>query len=303
MIIKSREAPFELKILRLLKPRMTLPDTQHYLNLEKGFEGERQLDVWMEDLTNDCLIINDLLLKHKQQLFQIDTLLIFSNKINLFNGKYYEGDYYTEHDKWHVMPGKEVNDPLLQLKRSDYLLRQLLQHLKMNFLPIESLLIFNNPAFMLYNASRKLPAVFPNQLQRYMKKLNSEPSKINRKHEHLAEKLVSVHEEKPPHIELPDYDFVQLEKGVVCTKCSTIMFFSAETFDFKCEHCGREEKFKTGLLRSVEEFTILFPDKKITTHAIMDWCALNGDKKKVARVLASHYKRIGHGKYSYYIDQ
>ncbi|QDI91455.1 NERD domain-containing protein [Salicibibacter halophilus] len=302
MIIKEREEPFELKILRLLNPRMTLPDKQHFSNLEKGYEGELQLDVWLEDLKNESLIVNDLLLKHKQQLFQIDTLLIFSNKIYLFNVKYYEGDYYTEHDKWYVMSGKEINDPLLQLKRSDYLLRQLFQSLKMNFLPVEPLLIFIHPAFMLYNASHHLPAVFPSQLQRYMNKLNREPSKINRKHEHLAERLATLHEEKPPHTDLPDYDFDQLEKGVVCAKCSKIVFFTAETFGFRCGSCGHEETFKTGLLRSIEEFKMLFPEKKITTPAIIEWCALKGDKKKVSRILGTHYKRVGSGRYTHFID-
>lgn len=301
MIIREREEPFELKILRLLNPRMTLPDKQHFSNLEKGYEGELQLDVWLEDLSTECLIVNELLLKHKQQLFQIDTLLIFSNKIYLFNVKYYEGDYYTERDKWYVMSGKEINDPLLQLKRSDYLLRQLLQRLKMNFLPVEPLLIFNHPAFMLYNASHHLPAVFPAQLQRYMNKLNREPSKINRKHEHLAERLATLHEEESPHTDLPDYDFDRLEKGVVCVRCHAIMFFKGETF--ACGHCGFEENIKNGIFRSTEEYKILFPDRKVTTHAIYEWCAMQGDRKRIARTLAIHYKRVGHGKSSNYIDQ
>lgn len=301
MIIREREEPIELKILRLLNPRMTLSDKQHFSNLEKGYEGELQLDVWLEDLKNECLIVNDLLLKHKQQLFQIDTLLIFSNKIYLFNVKYYEGDYYTEHDQWYMMSGKEINDPLLQLKRSDYLLRQLLQHLKMNFLPVEPLLIFINPAFVLYNASRNLPAVFLPQMQRYMKKLNNEKSTINRKHEHLAAQLASLHEAEYPHTELPDYNIDRLAKGVVCVRCHAIMSFKGETF--ACGHCGLEENIKNGILRSTEEYKILFPDRKVTTHAIYEWCAMQGDRKRVARTLATHYKRVGHGKSSNYIDQ
>ncbi|QQK78638.1 NERD domain-containing protein [Salicibibacter cibi] len=300
MIVREREPSYELKILRLLNPRMTLPDKQYYLNLEKGFEGERQLDVWLEDLTNDCLIVNDLLLKHKQQLFQIDTLLIFSNKIYLFNGKYYEGDYYTDQDTWYIMPGKEINDPLLQLKRSDYLLRQLLQRLKLNFLPVEPLLIFNNPAFMLYNAPSNLPAVFSPQLQRYMKKLNNEPSKINRKHEHLAEKLVSLHEKESPHTELPDYDFDRLAKGVVCVECGAMMVHRGKSFG--CERCGYVEKVKSGIIRSAEDYKVLFPDSKITTPVIREWCALRGDKKMVIKALGERFKLVRNGRHSYYTD-
>ncbi|WP_160112416.1 hypothetical protein [Salicibibacter kimchii] len=63
-LLKRRETPVELMILRMLCARMTLPDDQHYLNLEQGFAGERIMDGWLEeDLSADCLVINDLLLE------------------------------------------------------------------------------------------------------------------------------------------------------------------------------------------------------------------------------------------------
>ena len=69
-----------------------------------------------------------------------------------------------------------------------------------------------------------------------------------------------------------------------------------------CARCGLEEGDKAAIMRSVEEYKFLFPDRKVTTNTIYEWCGMNGPSKKVRRVLLDHYKRIGHGKSSYYVN-
>ena len=98
MPFKSRSESAELLILRSLNSRMNLPakDKQHYFNLQKGFEGEIQFDSVTAKLQLECYILNDLLLKQNNTTFQIDTLIILSETIYLFEVKNYEGDYYYE---------------------------------------------------------------------------------------------------------------------------------------------------------------------------------------------------------------
>ncbi|QQK78945.1 NERD domain-containing protein [Salicibibacter cibi] len=299
-IIKSREEPPELKVFRLLKPRKELVDQQYYLNLEKGFAGERRMDAWLEEgLSAECLVLNDLLLEHNRKLFQIDTLLIFQEKMHLFDSKNNEGDLCIKSDNWYTLPGTEVTNPLPQLRRAESLLRQLLQHHRMSF-PIESTLIFPNPQFMLYNAPPQLPAAFPPQLQRFMKKLNHTPSKLLHKHEILAEKLLSLHLPVSPNARFPEYDYDQLKKGVVCVRCAAIMSHQGKTF--YCDHCAYVEKVETGVIRNVEEYKFLFPERKVTNQAMYEWCGMQGDRKTVIRVLTKHFKLVRNGRYSYYID-
>jgi hypothetical protein len=51
MIIKPRSESLELIIFRILNQRMSLSPEQknYYDNLEKGFEGEKQFDLFLEE--------------------------------------------------------------------------------------------------------------------------------------------------------------------------------------------------------------------------------------------------------------
>jgi hypothetical protein len=115
--------------------------------------------------------------------FQIDTAIIFQETINLFEVKNYEGDYFYNTDKFYTISEKEIQDPLDQLKRCEFLLRQLLQNLGFN---IKGWIIFINPEFTLYQSPQNTPIIFPTQLNRFMKKLNSKSSKLNKEHKKLA---------------------------------------------------------------------------------------------------------------------
>ena len=48
--------------------------------LEKGFKGEKNFNLLLENYPTECLILNDLLLEKNTTLFQIDTLLHCSKK-------------------------------------------------------------------------------------------------------------------------------------------------------------------------------------------------------------------------------
>ncbi|HAF0292697.1 TPA: NERD domain-containing protein, partial [Salmonella enterica subsp. enterica serovar Typhimurium var. 5-] len=87
-------------------------------------------DDWMNALEPEHLILNDLLLEVNGSLFQVDSLVIFQDMIYLIDVKNHEGDYYYDSSgKLWTIFGKEVKDPLLQLKRSESLMRQLLHTL------------------------------------------------------------------------------------------------------------------------------------------------------------------------------
>src|SRR5690242_19913569 len=113
MMIKHRTESQELLILRHLNWRLKLVAqwTRQYTNLEKGFYGEQKFDEWLETLSDDLLILNDLLLEHNHSLFQIDTLIISQKTIYIINVKNSEGDYHIEGDTWYSKTEKEAQDP------------------------------------------------------------------------------------------------------------------------------------------------------------------------------------------------
>lgn len=152
MIYKARTIPRELEIYQLLNSRKNLLDNErkHLYALQKGYEGELLFDSMTSFIKADCLILNDLLLPHNKNTFQIDSLIIAPETIYLIEVKNFEGDYFYEQDRLYtkIPPQSEVTNPLIQLNRSESLFRQLLQQFGNN-MTIQSYVVFVNPEFTL----------------------------------------------------------------------------------------------------------------------------------------------------------
>ncbi|MBX9971738.1 nuclease-related domain-containing protein [Cytobacillus firmus] len=300
MILKFRNEPEELKMLQCLHRRMRLSpkDYSHFLNLEKGFSGEKKFDELLEHSPEEWIILNDLLFDYSNTIFQIDSLLITGGCIYLFEVKNYEGDFYIEQDRWYKAPSNaEVMNPLLQLQRSESLLRRLLHELGVKT-PLKALLIFINPEFQLYQATMNLPAIFPAQNKRFMDNLILKSQPANKRHTMLAEKLMSLHLEDIPFGRRFEYTFEELEKGIKCSSCGLFMSLLNKN-NLKCS-CGSIERTEFAILRSVEDYKILFPQEKITTKSIHMFCNIFNSKRSIQKILSKHYQLNGFGKTSYY---
>ncbi|MCF6138337.1 nuclease-related domain-containing protein [Pseudalkalibacillus berkeleyi] len=301
MILKYRNESNELKIMRSLHVRMNLfeQDEMYYHSLEKGYAGEVVFDEIVQPLEEGRIFINDLILEHNNTMFQTDSLIITTPKIHLFEVKNFEGDFYIEKDIWYSMSSeKQIKNPIHQLHRNEVLLRGILTSLG-NKTPIECHLIFVNPEFQLYQAPRNLPIIFPSQIKKFMNKLEREQSHITNKHTALAKKLLSHHIVNPPPFRLPDYKYEQLEKGIFCLRCHTMYDYFKGTH-LHCKVCGIVEPYQTAVIRTVDEYRLLFPLEKVTTNRIQEWCKVVKSKKAMRNILVNNYTLVGHGKSSYY---
>src|SRR5690625_2881877 len=121
MLYISRTKPKKLTILELLNKRkkLTGKEKQHFLNLQKGYEGEVIFDKLTDKLKCECLILNDLLFEVNNTTFQIDSLIIVQGKILFYEVKNHEGDYYYQSDKLYKKPKFEIINPLHLLSRSE----------------------------------------------------------------------------------------------------------------------------------------------------------------------------------------
>ncbi|HWO75718.1 MAG TPA: nuclease-related domain-containing protein [Bacillus sp. (in: firmicutes)] len=300
MPYKRRTETSELQILSFLNSRMSFSEKekQIYYYLKKGFEGEVLFDSLTEKLQCDCIIINDLLLKLNNTTFQIDCIIITGENIHFFEVKNYDGDYYYEAGRFYKKPKSEVADPLNQLSRTESLFRQFLQNLGFN-IPINAFVVFINPEFTLFQAPLNKPLILPTQINRYLNKVNSTATKLNQKHKTLANKLVSQHIEDSPYTQLPSFHYEQLQKGIICNKCRCISV-SVKGRACLCESCGHKEPVSDAVMRSIKEFKLLFPNKKITTNIIHDWCKVVGSKKRISRILARNFRTVGVRQWTYY---
>ncbi|RUQ27456.1 NERD domain-containing protein [Peribacillus cavernae] len=273
-------------------------DKQHYFNLKKGYEGEVLFDSLTDKLDCECFILNDLLLKFNNSVFQVDSLIIFSSTIHFFELKNYDGDYFYEQERLYNKSKSEINNPLNQLSRSESLLRQLLHNFGFK-IPINSSVVFINPEFTLYQAPLNKPFIFPTQVNRYLKNLNTTSSKLDRKHKMLADKLISQHIKDSPFKLLPPYNYDQLQKGITCVECSSFSI-SVKGRKCVCEDCGHEELVDTAIMRSVDEFKHLFPDQKVATNVIHEWCKVVKSKRGIRRILENNFNKVGVHQWSYY---
>ena len=301
MFIKTRNESKELIIYRSLNARMDLsdPDKQQHYNLERGYEGEIMFDALLEKyLDCDCLILNGLLFKLNTNFFQIDSLLIFPNTIYIYEIKNFIGDYYFDGEKFYKKPKTDINNPLHQSNRCELYLRKLLLNLGFT-LSIDASVVFINPECTIYQAPLNKPIIYPTQVVRYLKKLNNTPSKLSDKHRLLAERLVAQHIEDYPNGELPSYSFNGLRKGMMCKKCYSLST-SVDGLFCVCDVCGYRERVSTAVVRSVQEFKMLFPNERITTKVIYEWCRIVDSKKRISRILKANFDLVGVRQWSYY---
>jgi len=298
MLLKERAIPAELKAMRSLNTRMNLSANEkaRLKNLEKGYQGEIMFDQLSEKLQSEVFILNDLCLEHNNSIFQIDTLIISKDTHYLIEVKNFEGDFYYENDSFFSLNKTELKNPLDQLKRCKLLFSQLLQSQGYH-VNIEGYVVFINPEFTLYQAPINEPIIYPTQINRFMKKLNQKPSKLNEIHKRQADKLISQHQISQPR--LPPYQYDQLIKGIFCSECHTsISHVSVK--NVKCHICGHEESVETAILRCVEELKRLFPDIKLTTKVVFEWCRVIESKKQITRILKENFNVIGYGKWTYF---
>lgn len=254
-------------------------------------------DTLIDKFQCDCLFLNDLLLKTNNQTFQIDSLLITNHLVYILEIKNYIGDFYYHSNKLLMQDQAEITNPLYQLLRTQSLFRQLL--LKLNYdIPVQSSVIFINPEFMLYQAPPDIPFISPNQLNRFIKKINNNRSHLQEQHQKLAENLMTLHISDYPYKNLPYYNYQQLHKGITCVACSS---FSASIIGMrcKCTLCGYEEHIDTVVVRIVKEFKLLFPEEKITTNKIYEWCKIIS-KKRIQRILKDNYNLVDVHRWVYY---
>lgn len=299
MIFRPRPEKLELVLLRYLNTRMVFNESQAltFFTIEKGYEGELKSDAWLKGLTDEWLILNDLLFDYHGSLFQIDTLIIAYEKIYLLDVKYFEGDHTIKEDKWFTPTGKPEKSPLHQLERCETLFQRMLHDLGFHY-SIESYLIFNNPEFHLYTASINPAIIFPTQLNRFLKKLNTRPVKLNKRYYELAQQLVDHNIEESPYKRIFPYTYEQQKKGITCPDCRAI--FEEELI---CKNCGYLDEAEAAILRNVREFILLFPERRVTTNAIYEWCGGIRSKKVIRRVLGKNYKLIGHSQSSHFVPR
>lgn len=270
-----------------------------YNNQVKGFEGECQFDLYMEQVIEDGILINDLILSSNNSIFQIDSLFILGKTIYLYEVKNYSGRYHYKENSFLSESGYEIINPTSQLNRSKILLRNLLQKYRFNF-NLKGYVVFADPTFELFYMPPDLPFLFYNHAMTHIQYLKGQNYQNNKDEQlKLANKLKELHNKNYRSDNLPDYVFSELKKGIYCPICFSYEYTSTRQHRF-CTNCGYKEKTVNTIRRGIDEFKVLFPKEKLTTQKIYYWCDGAYLKPRIRRILKVFYKAQGELSGTYY---
>ncbi|MCC5890243.1 MAG: NERD domain-containing protein [Alkalibacterium sp.] len=304
IIIKQRHKPDLLTALELLDRRMTLPyrEKQHLSTLSKGFQGEMLFDSLMESYLNSeqYLVLNDLSLVIGNTSIQIDSLIITSDTILLYEIKNYEGNYTDQTSQFRTEYGQDIVSPADQLKRTTTVFKKLVNQWDSTF-PIVSHVLFINNHFFLYEAKKDSPFLFLPQLNGHFTSINRKSFPLTARHHHLADRLLNECEKELPYQrKLPYYAFKDLKKGLSCSSCGSFDLKNSTKVSH-CTSCGYTISLNAQILAEVRSFTFLFPKEQLTCNVMYEWCGGAFSKRRIRAALSTTYTVEGFAKSSHYV--
>lgn len=303
MILKERTKSVTHRILESLHYRIDLPNKEkkNYENQIKGLAGEKQFDVYMNQSHQSGLLLNDLVLTHRDTVFQIDALLITTDAVYLYEVKNYSGSYFYREESFFTESGYKILNPLRQIDRSVTFLHNVMLSLGYR-LPIHPLVIFIDPEFYLYTLLPNKLFLFSNQLPKHLNTLSNQKSLTTDKQLELGKKLNELHNENYRPDNLPVYSFDQLQKGILCPICFSTNYRNTRQTYF-CAACDHKETIASAIERSITEFRLLFPDSLLTTNRIFEWCGAIYSKERIRVVLKTNYHRHLSRQMTYYSEK
>lgn len=300
MILKTRTKSVTHRIYELLHHRMNLSakDKRDYENQVKGFEGELQFDSFMEPYHKSGIVLNGLNLSNGDYEFQVDSCIVLNDVLYLYEVKNYSGSYYYKDGQIYSKSGYLLLSPLGQTDRSMVHFHNKLRSLGFR-VQIKPYVVFVRPKFSIHSLPPNDSILFPNQLHSHFKYVFSQSGQETVEETRLAKQILALHNEDYHPKNLPEYRWEDLQKGILCPEC-----FSFEHADTRqtcfCVACGHKETIADAILRSAKEILLLFPDLRLTTNLVWEWCGGIYSKKRVRRQLVKNFRRHRSGTGTFY---
>lgn len=276
-------------------------DKRRYSQLQKGFIGEKRLATSLQSqhCHNVVPLFNNLF-ESMDKDFEIDCLLLTSDTIFLLEIKNYTGNYYVENNHiYHFPSKKQIYNPVTQLDRTEFLFKRLLSDMQVT-MKVRSFVVFVNHHFVLYEAPIQFPIIFPSQINSFLEKTNRNAPQLSSKVEQLANLLIRRRKVKSNYERLPSYKMEELKKGIFCMNCS-IELGRSNRNKFTCVHCQQAVTAIDVVLYSTAQYHLLFPEEKITTNNIFEWCGQHFSKNFVRKILANHLIAKSTGRHTHYL--
>ncbi|RZT21503.1 nuclease-related domain-containing protein [Fictibacillus sp. BK138] len=290
MIMKKRKTPVVVLILEMLLTRLhpqypRRPDLEDELaKYLSGHKGEQSLDFYLDELPQkEYFIFHNLRILQNPNYFQIDILILTQNYFLIIEVKNFSGILYFDQDLYQLI--RKINgveetfaDPISQVKRQHYRLRDWLKDHKFTNIPIESLVVISNPQTQIKVPPGRTDVYqwvthkthLPERIRFYERKYKNECISIKELRK-LTKLLLKSHTSPIPNL-LQKYQISSEDiiKGVVCPKCGAIPMVRSKR-KWLCITCKTHSR--TAHIQALRDYSLLI-SPTITNSQCRDFLKL-----------------------------
>jgi Nuclease-related domain len=321
MIMKERKTPVVVLMLRMLLNRLhpffpRRPEMEEELaKYLSGHKGEQALDFYLDDLPQkDYFIFHNLRILQNTSYFQIDILILTQRYFLIIEVKNFSGILYFDQDLYQLIRtingGEETfTDPISQVKRQYFRLKDWLEDHHFMNIPIESLVIISNPQTQIKVSPGRSDIYkwvthkthLPERIRFYERKHKEE--RISMKDLRKLSKLLLKNHTSPTPNVLQRFQISEedLLKGVACPDCGVIPMLRSKRKWF-CTSC--KSYSKSAHVQALREYSFLM-GPTITNSQCRDFLKLDSRTTAKKMLISLNFPTSGqlrHRKYHLNFD-
>ncbi|HLQ41202.1 MAG TPA: nuclease-related domain-containing protein [Tetragenococcus sp.] len=275
------------QLLQTIQSRCELAqiERQELDRLEKGFQGELRMDQMVNEfLTGEIVVIDDLTLKYKGSLVQIDKIIIAGNTLYLIDMKNYRGNYILQNNNWYCGDKLLTANILEQLRRAVRLLIQLLQENQLYLKVVGVLAFVGLDGTVVVKDSVSEIILQYGDISRWLYRLNQEQTYLKYPN---CEMIIRNYQVDPYSCEYR-VEMADLTKGICCPKCHEIGM-KEHWYKLSCS-CGYTQAKLVGYLRTISEYGVIFADKDLSRKDLRLFFGEGVNDDYLRRVLIKYFE-------------
>lgn len=275
-------------------------------SLSKGFEGERLVYEWFEEIIDsNTQLISDYWFHHGKNM-QVDLLVIINNKWLVVEVKNYFGKFEYKNNECYLN-GKLMGDNhFTQLFHRTRRIQHIAAKLHTD-IEVNSVMVFiGEHCEVDIESEIAIKVVLRNQLKYFINSIVNE-SRYERPHcskKEVTEVLNKYKVQSPYQPLLFSENKVnrEMRKGITCARCQSYNTYATQK-NIKCKVCSHVEQKRSTVLRTALELQYLYyyNPEKITSQKIYDVCGGVISRGFIYKTLGTNYKRIDKGPRTHYV--
>jgi hypothetical protein len=305
---ETNQSPTTLDIQQVMLDRgliTSYDDKKQIRRLETGEMGEQKvLDLFKEHGLEHWLGLKNLWLDY-YGTSECDFILFTRNGCYTFEIKNYYGPF-TYKDGICTVNGKTISSNCIdQARKATNKLRNIFQE-NHHPMPVKSVVLFTgeNSQINIESEVNDVKILHLVDLYDYIQEIIREEATQNNPAIHLEKTLhiLERHETKSPYSmdSIPTDLMEKVQDGIHCAYCKSYNV-NIGRYYVKCS-CGLQEPKVEAVIRSICEYGVLNFEAQLTVGEIYSFLAGQITRNFLQKTLATHFKMIKKGKYTYYIN-